>query len=80
MLFGEYRNIDIADIAEALIYFHTIDNNSIPGAEPYCWPDETVDHLYPSVGYTQSRFLNSGMFIGKSKRIGFDSFSDSLVQ
>ncbi|XP_037038309.1 procollagen-lysine,2-oxoglutarate 5-dioxygenase isoform X2 [Bradysia coprophila] len=38
--------------------------NVLFGAEPYCWPDETVDHLYPSVGYTQSRFLNSGMFIG----------------
>lgn len=37
------------------------------GAEPYCWPDETVDHLYPTVDYSQARFLNSGMFIGESE-------------
>lgn len=35
------------------------------GAERYCWPDETVEHLYPNVQKGLPKYLNSGLFIGK---------------
>lgn len=37
--------------------------NILFGAEHYCWPDKTLEHLYPTVE-NGARFLNSGMFIG----------------
>lgn len=34
------------------------------GAELFCWPDPTVEHVYPEVAKHLPRFLNSGLFIG----------------
>ena len=33
------------------------------GAEPYCWPDQTLAPKYPLVVFGE-RFLNSGLFLG----------------
>lgn len=39
------------------------------GAEHFCWPDETVEHIYPEVAKHLPRFLNSGLFIGFAPEI-----------
>lgn len=39
------------------------------GAEHYCWPDQTVEHIYPDVPKHLPRFLNSGLFIGYAAEI-----------
>ncbi|VDL76330.1 unnamed protein product [Nippostrongylus brasiliensis] len=36
------------------------------GAEPYCWPDESLAVEYPVVDFGK-RFLNSGLFLGYAK-------------
>lgn len=70
-----YDVIYTAALDKIVKKFKATGANVLFGAEPYCWPDETVDHLYPSVGYTQSKFLNSGMFIGKNKLLSVNSQS-----
>lgn len=45
------------------------------GAEKYCWPDETVEHLYPNVEKGLPKYLNSGLFIGE-----FFSFSTEMMK
>lgn len=45
--------------------FKKMNANIVFGAEHYCWPDSTLQHLYPELDAgTGARFLNSGMFIG----------------
>lgn len=39
------------------------------GAEYFCWPDQTVEHIYPEVAKHLPRFLNSGLFIGYAPEI-----------
>lgn len=36
-------------------------------AEKFIWPDDTLEHLYPIVANHLPKYLNSGLFIGKSK-------------
>lgn len=35
------------------------------GAEKYLWPDEQLEHLYPTVSKHLPRYLNSGLFMGR---------------
>ena len=39
------------------------DNRILFGAEPFCWPDQTLAPKYPLVTFGE-RFLNSGLFLG----------------
>lgn len=39
------------------------------GAEHFCWPDQTVEHIYPEVAKHLPRFLNSGLFIGYAAEV-----------
>lgn len=34
------------------------------GAEKFVWPDQTLEHLYPTVAKHLSKYLNSGLFMG----------------
>lgn len=34
------------------------------GAEKFLWPDETLEHLYPTVARHLAKYLNSGLFMG----------------
>nr|CDJ80155.1 Oxoglutarate iron-dependent oxygenase domain containing protein [Haemonchus contortus] len=47
---------------------HFEDYRVLFGAEPYCWPDESLAIEYPLVGFGK-RYLNSGLFIGYAKQI-----------
>ncbi|KAK5965139.1 hypothetical protein GCK32_013773, partial [Trichostrongylus colubriformis] len=38
------------------------------GAEPYCWPDESLAIEYPVVEFGK-RYLNSGLFMGYAKEV-----------
>ncbi|CAB3404364.1 unnamed protein product [Caenorhabditis bovis] len=42
---------------------HFSDKRVVFGAEPFCWPDETLAAEYPLVEFGK-RFLNSGLFMG----------------
>ncbi|TGZ56002.1 hypothetical protein CRM22_010250 [Opisthorchis felineus] len=39
------------------------------GAEAFCWPDKTLENMYPQVGPREKRFLNSGGFIGPASHL-----------
>lgn len=43
--------------------------NVLFGAEHFCWPDQTLEHVYPEVAKHLPRFLNSGLFIGYAPEI-----------
>lgn len=47
--------------------FKKLDARILFGAEHFIWPDETVEHLYPSVAKHLPKYLNSGLFMGKSR-------------
>ncbi|CAI5441459.1 unnamed protein product [Caenorhabditis angaria] len=50
-------------------YFeHFGDKNVVFGAEPFCWPDQSLTPEYPIVEFGK-RFLNSGLFIGYAPQI-----------
>lgn len=34
------------------------------GAEKFVWPDDTLEHLYPTVAKHLAKYLNSGLFMG----------------
>lgn len=36
------------------------------GAEKYIWPDDKLEHMYPTVEKHLPKYLNSGLFMGKS--------------
>lgn len=38
-------------------------------AEKYCWPDKSLADSYPAVGAKESRYLNSGAFIGYAPQV-----------
>ncbi|TGZ56001.1 hypothetical protein CRM22_010249 [Opisthorchis felineus] len=39
------------------------------GAESFCWPDQSLEKMYPQVGPKENRFLNSGGFIGPASNL-----------
>ncbi|CAD5125250.1 DgyrCDS13492 [Dimorphilus gyrociliatus] len=43
--------------------------NVLFSAEDYCWPDKSLSSSYPIVSKDESRYLNSGGFIGPAKDI-----------
>lgn len=45
--------------------FKKFDARILFGAEKYLWPDETLDHLYPTVSKHLPKYLNSGLFMGR---------------
>ncbi|EPB70315.1 hypothetical protein ANCCEY_10594 [Ancylostoma ceylanicum] len=47
---------------------HFKDKRILFGAEPYCWPDESLAPDYPVVEFGK-RFLNSGLFLGYAKEL-----------
>ncbi|RCN30936.1 oxidoreductase, 2OG-Fe(II) oxygenase family protein [Ancylostoma caninum] len=47
---------------------HFKDKRILFGAEPFCWPDESLAPEYPVVEFGK-RFLNSGLFLGYAKEL-----------
>ncbi|KAK5986363.1 Multifunctional procollagen lysine hydroxylase and glycosyltransferase [Trichostrongylus colubriformis] len=47
---------------------HYEDYRVLFGAEPYCWPDESLAIEYPVVEFGK-RYLNSGLFMGYAKEV-----------
>ncbi|VDM54380.1 unnamed protein product [Angiostrongylus costaricensis] len=47
---------------------HFGDKRILFGAEPYCWPNESLAPDYPVVEFGK-RFLNSGLFLGYAKEV-----------
>ncbi|OON18758.1 hypothetical protein X801_05385, partial [Opisthorchis viverrini] len=39
------------------------------GAESFCWPDQSLEKMYPPVGPKENRFLNSGGFVGPASSL-----------
>lgn len=44
--------------------FKSFKGNVVFSAETYCWPDRSLEPLYPPVNSSGKRYLNSGAFIG----------------
>ncbi len=58
----------LAEPEEILQKFAKFEANVVFGAEPFCWPDQSLKDSYPKVE-SGKRFLNSGGFIGYAKDI-----------
>lgn len=58
-----YDVIFLGKLDEIVRRFQKTGARILFGAEPYCWPDATLENKYPEVAEGK-RFLNSGMFIG----------------
>ena len=64
-----YDVVFTASADEILEKLKKFDANVIFSAEGFCWPDRSLKFEYPEVKPTESRFLNSGGFIGVAKDI-----------
>lgn len=62
-----YDVIFTAGAEEILEKFEKFDSNVVFSAEGFCWPDRSLKNDYPEVKPHESRFLNSGGFIGYAK-------------
>uniref|UniRef100_A0A5K3EYM9 Fe2OG dioxygenase domain-containing protein n=3 Tax=Mesocestoides corti TaxID=53468 RepID=A0A5K3EYM9_MESCO len=49
--------------------YESLEHRVIFSAEKYCWPKPSLESQYPSVGENESRFLNSGSFVGPAADI-----------
>ena len=69
VMFVDGYDVVINDTQDELVNrFKQFGADVVFGAEPPCWPDETIADQFPEV-HTRNRFLNSGGFIGRAKVI-----------
>jgi hypothetical protein len=69
VLFVDGYDVVINDTLEEIVArYKQFGAEVVFGAEPICWPDESIAEQFPQV-HTRNRFLNSGMFIGRAKTI-----------
>lgn len=67
VLFTDSYDVVFTTTLEVIVHkFRKIDANILFGAEKFVWPDETLEHLYPSGPKLLPKYLNSGLFMGKS--------------
>ena len=66
VMFVDGYDVIINDSQEELIKrFKQFGADVVFGAEPPCWPDDSIAEQFPKV-HTRNRFLNSGGFIGRA--------------
>lgn len=66
IMFVDGYDVVINDTQEELVKrFKQFGADVVFGAEPPCWPDESIADQFPEV-HTRNRFLNSGGFIGRA--------------
>ena len=69
VMFVDGYDVVINDTQDELVNrFKQFGADVVFGAEPPCWPDESIADQFPQV-HTRNRFLNSGGFIGRAKVI-----------
>ena len=65
VMFVDGYDVVINDTQDELVNrFKQFGADVVFGAEPPCWPDESIADQFPQV-HTRNRFLNSGGFIGR---------------
>ncbi|EDV97127.1 GH16659, partial [Drosophila grimshawi] len=64
-----YDVIITSTLEEILQKFKESDAKLLFSAEKYCWPDKSLANQYPEVGGKESRYLNSGAFIGYAPQV-----------
>ena len=69
MFTDSYDVLLLGNQDDILNTFHKLNAKVVFGAEPFCWPDESLANDYPVVLENEKRFLNSGGFIGHAKDI-----------
>lgn len=62
-----YDVIASQDSSKVIEKFKNSGARIIFGAEPYCWPQNSLANDYPVVGEDEKRFLNSGLMMGYMK-------------
>lgn len=67
VLFTDSYDVVFTTTLDVIVHkFKKLNARILFGAEKFVWPDETVEHLYPSVAKLLPKYLNSGLFMGKS--------------
>ncbi|EDW19270.1 procollagen-lysine,2-oxoglutarate 5-dioxygenase [Drosophila mojavensis] len=64
-----YDVVFTAPLTEILEKFKESGAKVLFSAEKYCWPDKSLADSYPAVGAKESRYLNSGAFIGYAPQV-----------
>ncbi|TDG49724.1 hypothetical protein AWZ03_003962 [Drosophila navojoa] len=64
-----YDVVFTAPLTEILEKFKESGAKVLFSAEKYCWPDKSLADSYPAVGPKESRYLNSGAFIGYAPQV-----------
>lgn len=65
VLYIDSYDVLFANTLEVIVHrFKKLQANILFGAEHFCWPDPSLEHVYPEVAKHLPRFLNSGLFIG----------------
>lgn len=66
VLFTDSYDVLFTSTLDVIVHkFKKLDARILFGAEKYVWPDENLEHLYPSVINVLPKYLNSGLFMGK---------------
>ena len=67
VMFTDSYDVVVNDAPEVVVEkFAKMDAGVVFSAEPFIWPDASLESRYPHVAPTQKRFLNSGGIIGKA--------------
>ncbi|XP_058129261.1 procollagen-lysine,2-oxoglutarate 5-dioxygenase [Anopheles ziemanni] len=64
-----YDVVFLASWERILEKFTSFEASIVFGAEPFCWPDESLKTKYPPLEGRGMRFLNSGLFMGYADKV-----------